>query len=64
MLHGRRRFRGFAFVEFTDPKDAEDAERREDGKSVGGRQISVGSGQKLHACSAENADLCSARQVV
>ncbi len=51
-------------MEFTDPKDAEDAERREDGKSVGGRQISVGSGQKLHACSAENADLCSARQVV
>ena len=37
-----RRFRGFAFVEFTDPADAEDAERREDGTSVGGRHISVG----------------------
>jgi hypothetical protein len=36
-----RRFRGFGFVEFINSDDAEDAERHEDGKTIGGREVSV-----------------------
>ena len=36
-----RRSRGFGFVEYRDPRDADDAMYRMDGSNVGGRDITV-----------------------
>ena len=36
-----RRSRGFGFVEYRDPRDADDAMYRMDGSNIGGRDITV-----------------------
>lgn len=36
-----RRSRGFGFVEYRDPRDADDAMYKMDGSNVGGRDITV-----------------------
>ena len=37
-----RRSRGFGFIEYRDPRDADDAMYRMDGSNIGGRDITVG----------------------
>ena len=46
-----RRSRGFGFIEYRDPRDADDAMYRMDGSNIGGRDITVSrvSGQNLQA---------------
>lgn len=36
-----RRSRGFGFIEYRDPRDADDAMYRMDGSNIGGRDITV-----------------------
>ena len=36
-----RRSRGFGFVEYRDPRDADDAMYKMDGSNIGGRDITV-----------------------
>jgi len=36
-----RRSRGFGFIEYRDPRDADDAMYRMDGANIGGRDITV-----------------------
>ena len=37
-----RRSRGFGFIEYRDPRDADDAMYKMDGSNIGGRDITVG----------------------
>lgn len=47
-----RRSRGFGFIEYRDPRDADDAMYRMDGSNIGGRDITVTyvSQQNLQRC--------------
>ena len=36
-----RRSRGFGFIEYRDPRDADDAMYKMDGSNIGGRDITV-----------------------
>lgn len=41
LLGACRRSRGFGFIEYRDPRDADDAMYKMDGSNIGGRDITV-----------------------
>lgn len=59
-----RRSRGFGFIEYRDPRDADDAMYKMDGSNIGGRDITVSHMHRLCHLRPCTIDLCCLHPVL